>query len=266
MNQNNLSFEFKLFIIILTVTSIIKIWLANSIPITGDEAYFYLWGKNVDWGGFYDHPPMIGWILWLIQKVSSNILILRIPAIILWIVIAFGIMNLIKIFHKNSKEKSWLIGSLFLILPFTWSLNLITTDIPLIFFTFLSGYCFIRGEHSEKTYWFILCGIFLGLSLLSKYLAGLLVISYAIYYIQNKKNLKKIFIIFIIATPFILINMVWNSNNCWSNIIFNLINRNQEANFSLIYPIYYFILLLYLITPWASWFLIKQKNGKVIFK
>jgi hypothetical protein len=27
------------------------------------EAFFYQWGVYPDWG-YYDHPPMVGWLLW----------------------------------------------------------------------------------------------------------------------------------------------------------------------------------------------------------
>ena len=35
-----------------------RFWLAAVFPITGDEAYFTVWGLMPSWG-YYDHPPMV---------------------------------------------------------------------------------------------------------------------------------------------------------------------------------------------------------------
>jgi len=37
--------------------------LSAAVPFTGDEAYFTYWGVYADLG-YYDHPPMIGWLLY----------------------------------------------------------------------------------------------------------------------------------------------------------------------------------------------------------
>ncbi len=48
----------------------VKITLAAAIPITSDEAYFTLWGRFVGLG-YYDHPPMVGWLLYLMSFIGN---------------------------------------------------------------------------------------------------------------------------------------------------------------------------------------------------
>ena len=110
-----------LFLLILTITTAIKVWLAFSIPLIGDEAYFYQWGRHVDWGGFYDHPPMVGWWLWGLQQLSSSLLVLRLPAVLLWIAISYGMMDLLRRLQPGSEEKSWLLGPLCSSVSAPWS-------------------------------------------------------------------------------------------------------------------------------------------------
>ena len=43
------------------------------LPITADEAYYFSWGKQISFG-YYDHPPLIGWITSL-----TNTSTLRLP-------------------------------------------------------------------------------------------------------------------------------------------------------------------------------------------
>lgn len=247
----------QLFYGVLLVTSLLKLWLAISVPIIGDEAYFYQWGTQVDWGGFYDHPPMVGWILWALQQVSSQPLVLRAPAILLWIAIAFGMMDLVQRLQPEQADKRWLLGSLFLSLPFTWCLNFITTDTPLIFFLFFSGYVFLRSALTDSWRGYALCGALLGLALLSKYFAGLLAIAYAVYLLPRRGGIARLALIAVCALPFMLLNLAWNASHCWNNILFNLINRNQGAQFSLSHVAVYVLMLVYLVTPWTGWRLCK---------
>ena len=230
----------------------LKLWLAVAFPFTGDEAYFYQWGKHPDWGGFYDHPPMVGWWLWGLQQVSSHPLVLRLPAVLLWIAITLGMMDLFSRLLPEQSERRWLLGSLFLTLPFTWAFNLITTDTPLILFLFFSGYAFVRAEQENKWRWYAASGVLLGLALLSKYFAGLLAITYAIYLLPRRGGIARVLLVAVCALPFMLLNLAWNASHCWNNILFNLLNRNQDAHFSFLQVAQYFVMLAYLITPWTA--------------
>ena len=250
------------FILLLATTTLIKLWLAAVFPFTGDEAYFYQWGTHPDWGGFYDHPPMVGWWLWVMQKISSHPIVLRLPAVVLWISICFGMMDLVARINPGQVEQRWLLGSLFLTLPFTWALNFITTDTPLIFFLFFSGYAFIRAELSGKLRWDIACGVLLGLALLSKYFAGLLAITYAAYLLPRQRGLTRVVLIAAFALPFMALNLAWNSTHCWNNILFNLINRNQGAHFSASQIGSYLLMLIFLITPWSLLALVKTDQWR----
>ena len=46
----------------LVATLAFRAWLSVVVPFTGDEAYFLVWGQQPDIG-YYDHPPMVGWLL-----------------------------------------------------------------------------------------------------------------------------------------------------------------------------------------------------------
>lgn len=256
----------RLFFTVLILSTLLKIWLAAAIPLIGDEAYFYQWGVHVDWGGFYDHPPMAGWWLWALQQLSSHPLVLRLPAIALWIAICFGMMDMLPRLQahtgQQASERRWLLGSLFLLLPFSWGLNLITTDTPLILFLFFSGYAFLRAELDDSYRWYAAAGALLGLALLSKYFAGLLAIAYAVYLLPRRGGLPRLLVVALCALPFMLLNLAWNSTHCWNNILFNLMNRNQGSHFSLTTVGIYLVMMVYLVTPWTGWPLLKSRGWR----
>ena len=70
------------------ITSLFRLWFAWRLPITGDEAYFFYWGINPDWG-FYDHPPMVGWWLAALSALSHEPFWLRLPALLLPLILAW---------------------------------------------------------------------------------------------------------------------------------------------------------------------------------
>lgn len=61
----------------------VRLWIAAAMPITGDEAFFYWWGVYPDWG-YYDHPPMVGWLIWLMRTLFGEATwAIRLPVVLL---------------------------------------------------------------------------------------------------------------------------------------------------------------------------------------
>lgn len=244
------------------LTMLVKLWLAAYFPITGDEAFFYQWGVFPAWG-YSDHPPMVGWLIYVLNSVSSHPLSIRLFTVFLWSFIALGLIDLMRRLAPFQEGAAYRLGTLFLLLPFTWALNIVTTDTPLIFFIFLSGYCFIRGTLSQKTLWYVATGIFLGLALLSKYFAGLLAIAYFFYLFRSRRGWLNLIIIAVCSAPFFAINMAFNADHCWTNVMFNLINRNEKAHWSVVTVLEYIAMMVYLITPWVSFRLLRSRHTMI---
>jgi 4-amino-4-deoxy-L-arabinose transferase-like glycosyltransferase len=126
------------FYLALVLTLAFKFWLARTLPMTGDEAYFVYWGVYPDYG-FYDHPPMVGWILALLLQLSRAEWVLRLPVIVLPALVALGMLRYLL---RVDEDKAFAAALAFLLLPVNvWNV-LITTDTPLVLFSFLSALCF----------------------------------------------------------------------------------------------------------------------------
>lgn len=232
------------------ITLLIRMWLASAFPMTGDEAFFYQWGVFPAWG-YSDHPPMVGWLIYVLNAISGTPLSIRFFTLLMWGLIALGLVDLMKRLQPFQEGAAYWLGTLFLLMPFTLLLNFVTTDTPLIFFIFLSGYCFIRGVLSRHHLWSVACGIFLGLALLSKYFAGLLAIAYFVYLCRSRRGWIDLIIIALCSAPLFAITIVFNADHCWANVMFNLINRNEKAHWSWTTVAEYLAMLVYLLMPWV---------------
>jgi hypothetical protein len=261
-----------IFWFVLFLTLAIRLALAVAIPFTGDEAYFYSWGVNPDFG-FYDHPPMIGWIHALTRRISDAAWFLRLPALLVPTVLALAVVALAR---DAGEERAWLAGIGFALLPAEVLFALVTTDTPLILFATLSvvafaaalrreGAAVARGQGTPfPAGLYALAGVFLGLAFLSKYFAVLLGLAYVVFALVSplsEQRWRGVALVVACAIPFGLVNLAWNYGHCWSNILFNAYNRHGSAKPSPWTPLLYVVTLVYLLSPVLVWGLLRDRKA-----
>jgi len=244
------------FFLVLAATLLFRGWLAASAPVTADEAYFILWGKAPALG-YYDHPPLVGWMLAPLLALSDAPLWLRLPAVIAPALAALAVRAALGRWFDAGETRASLAGLAVLLVPMNvWNV-LVTTDTPLLVFSVAAMLAFARGAQRDSNGWFVAAGVLLGLAFLSKYFAVLLGFAFLVYCITNK-DLKPFMLVFAGGLPFGLLNLYWNYDACWSNVMFNAINRHDgagDAGLSWRTPLLYAASLAYLAAPlfWYAW-------------
>lgn len=247
----------SLFIWVVVITAFIKIWLAWFFPMTGDEAFFHLWSTDLNWG-YYDHPPMVGWWLWALSHVGNEPIVIRSLTMLLTTVVAFGVVLLAReLLPRDQESRAWLAGAVYLSMPVSWFAVFVTTDTPLIFFMGLAIYTYVKAIRAESGAGMFLAGCFLGLAFLSKYFAVLLGFAFGFHLLFQRQRFKYLFLLLAGVLPFASVNIAYNLHNCWNNIMFNLVNRHDDAQLGWGTVLTYLGMMLYLITPWALWSLLK---------
>ena len=236
------------FALALLLTLAFKFWLASALPMTGDEAYFIYWGVYPDYG-YYDHPPMIGWILALLLQLSRAEWMLRLPVIVLPALVALAMLQYLRPLDEN---KAYAAALAFLLLPVNvWNV-LITTDTPLVLFSFLSALSFAAALRRDSQALYAAAGAFLGLAFLSKYFAVLLGLAYLGFVLTQapgRRSWRGLAVIVAALLPFAALNAWWNTNHCWANLMFNVYNRHGDAGWSLRTPLLYALSVLYMLSP-----------------
>jgi hypothetical protein len=246
----------------LAATLVFRAWLAWALPMTGDEAYFLSWGRHPDWG-FYDHPPMVGWWLAPLLSVSDAEWVVRLPALLLPSVLALLARPALRAWFGATPAQADFAGVLLLLAPLSvWNV-LITTDTPLTLFAFASLLLFARAAQTGRAGVYLGAGVCLGLAFLSKYLAvllGLGFIAWAVFSPDVRGRWKGLGLVLLAALPFGLVNAWWNYEACWSNVMFNAINRHEGAGFSWRTPLLFGATLTYLFAPFA-WYAWKRRGA-----
>ena len=236
----------------------VKLALAWFLPITSDEAYFWTWGRHLDIN-YYDHPPMTGWIMALTSLLGHSIFFNRLFAILSGLVVAWGIHRLVKD-GFGASEKARLITLAFLAAPLHVLSVLITTDTALILFMALSGFTLFFALQRKRDRGVILSGVFWGLAILSKYFAGLLLpaVCGCLLLQKHDRRIRVLCLWIAGALPFIAFHLYANYLNCWTNVLFNIIDRNKTISFGFDDLLKFLLFQIYLATPWLLYYLARN--------
>ena len=241
----------------------LRLWISLSFPITGDEAFFYWWGVYPDWG-YYDHPPMVGWLIAVMRAtLGDSLWAIRLPAVLLPLLL--GAFLAWALAPLDRVRAAWAV-LFFWLAPINWLNVLITTDTPLMAWSVLSVALLLRADRRaqmDSTAWlqYALAGVFLGLAFLSKYFSVVLGLTYLVYFaLYRRERWPALLLLVLCALPGPAINLTYNMSHGWSNIMFNLYNRNEDAAFAWNKPLLYAAMLLYLATPVIAWLAWKQRS------
>lgn len=220
-----------------------------------DEAYYWKYQTQLDWG-YFDHPPMIAWLIKPGYALFGNELGVRFSIILLSLLLIYMLERLVN--PKNLKLFYALVSSIaifhfigFLALP----------DLPLLFFTttFFIAYNHFLEKSTFKNN--VLLAISIALLLYTKY-HGILVVFFTV--LSNVKLLKKrsFWVVAAIAILLYLPHLLWQYNNDWASFRFHLIERrynDYEAYFTLEYLIAQPIISGPLVGIPLMWFFFKTR-------
>lgn len=246
----------RFYFVCLLLTLAFRGWLGAVLPFTGDEAYFYWWGR-IPAGGFYDHPPMVGWWLAALIAVSEVEWWLRLPAILQPALLSAMLLAFLR---REVAPVRWGTASLVLLAPASVLDVLITTDIPLVYFSVASALVFLHAQARRAMPAFALAGLLLGGAFLSKYFSVLLGLAYVAWAAWRPAAWKwrGLALLVLCALPAGLYNAWWNSQHCWANVMFNVFNRHGNAHLSWETPLLYIAMTVWLLTPMVSWRLLRM--------
>ena len=215
----------KYLFILLSVSALIRGFLAAFVELGNDEVYYWTYAMFPDLSHF-DHPPMVGFF---IQLFSGNLLFtseffLRLSSVISMTVNTY----LIYLIGKEVKNEQTGFYSALLytasVYAFVITGIFILPDTPLSIFTFLSVLFFVKYFKEETPRYLIFAGLFAGLAMLSKYSGAFIWIGVGLYVIfYSRKEFKNpyMYLSLIISALCLSPVLVWNINNEFISFTFH---------------------------------------------
>lgn len=217
--------------IFLSITTVIRILLANLFPLTADESYYWLWSKHLS-TAYVDHPPMVAFVNYLMTLGTENLFMVRLGAVLITFLVSIFIYLIAKDIF-NEKVAFWSVV-LFQLLPHfvvVWLTQFV--ELPLALFWTLSLLLLtkiFRAQNFElrtpnSGLWY-LSGIFVGLGCLSKYTMFLFWPCLLIYFWLSPEDRvwlkrKELYLCLFISLALFLPVIIWNAQNSWTSFTFH---------------------------------------------
>jgi len=218
---------------------LISAMLQIAVPITGDEAYFIAWGKSFQWG-YYDHPPVPGWISYTLWQVDDLIGLPRHGALHR---LFSGLMGLASVYLILSRlrlhglvMRPVFAAGVFVAVPGVLILfNLYLNDSVLAFFSLLFVLAVDTAFRARRNVLLalILAALAFDLVLLTKYNGALVYLGMLAGFLSWPAGRRFLFgrfvVISLLALPVFLAHLWWNADHCSVNLAFNFGFRSIHA-------------------------------------
>lgn len=154
---------------------LIKLIVAAALPLTNDEAYYWVWSKHMQLS-FFDHPPMVAWLYWLGDFVKFFPGSVRWPGVLL-VHAGLGLwLKILKPYLNEDQRRMWL--WLALLSPLVGgSAIVVTPDVPLMFFYAAALWMFVKWDAKPNWLLSLAFGLTMGLGFTGKYMMVLFALS-----------------------------------------------------------------------------------------
>lgn len=248
-----------------TLILAIKIITSVLLPVSADEAYYWVWSKHLSLS-YFDHPPMIAYLIKLAEPLGTSYPFFRWPILIMGHAQFLIWYKILKEFFsfEEKQTKAWLIlSSCFPILGL--GTLIATPDVPLLFFWSLSFYFFLRAISSRHLIDYTFLGVSLGLGFCSKYHIVLFLFCILSYLIFAKKwstvNPKGVFLAIIVGILTCTPVLYWNYEHDWLSFKFQLTHGLQGKRWKLYWPVSYILGQIALLSPFFLWVYFKNRKS-----
>ncbi|ARO86454.1 dolichyl-phosphate beta-D-mannosyltransferase [Nitrosospira lacus] len=208
-------------VVLIILLRLIYVGEGQLIP---DEAYYWNYAQHMDLS-FYDHPPMVAWLIWLGTAIAGNNEFgVRIGAFVSGLVT----MGYLYALARNLYDKSTGMRTVLLlaILPFSFATGmLMTADAPVIAAWAATLYYMERALIAGRSSAWLGMGIAFGLGLLSKYTLGLLGIAALLFVILDPTARRWMrrphpYLAAMLALLLFSPVIIWNMEHQWASLSF----------------------------------------------
>ncbi|MCH9633566.1 MAG: hypothetical protein S4CHLAM7_02940 [Chlamydiae bacterium] len=255
----------KRYLILLSCLLLIKaLWAcyeiaSGYIPLNPEEAQYWTWSQNLDYG-FYSKPPGIAWQIWLgCQLFGQNEMGVRFLSVVFSMLTSFAIYLLAYCMGGTGRLAFWSAIILSLSPIGLMGTFAATTDVGFILFWSLALCPLLWGLHKKKPPNFYLVGLFILLGSLFKWPIYILwPIIVATCLVNRSFYHRSLWIGIAISFIGLAPSIIWNASHEWAtfrHVFTQSAGGTSKSNFwdffgaqfGVLSPIYFILLLLSLL-------------------
>ncbi|MFA1672155.1 glycosyltransferase family 39 protein [Rhizobium mongolense] len=202
----------------------LRLLYQGAIDLMPQEAYYWRYAQYPAWG-YFDHPPMVAWLIWLGTAVFGDTEFgVRIGATLCWLVTAYFAFRFADgLFGRMTAFLTLLLLS---VLPFFFMIGTVTTpDAPLTAAWAGALYFLQRAILQNRPQAWLRAGVCIGLGMLSKYTIALLgpaTLVFLVLHPMHRRGLLTKWPYLGAVLAFVLFSPViaWNARHDWASFQF----------------------------------------------
>jgi hypothetical protein len=236
----------KFFLIGVAALLILNLFQATFTDLLDDEAYYWMYSQHLDWG-YYDHPPMVAWVITAGYSLFHNTLGVRLFSVAA-ITLCAGILYILQQPRNPTR----------LILIFL-SCGLVqfggifaAPDVPLVLFSAI--YLLLYQRYLQRPTWKLATGLGICMAALlySKY-NGILLIGFCLLsnlrLLTDKKFLAAAFLGALLFAP----HLYWQYTHGFPSLQYDLSDRYSRTSYQFSFTTDYVLGQLFLFGPLVGW-------------
>ncbi len=243
---------------------LLRVAVAALWPLTGDEAYHWEWSRNPDWG-FYDHPPLHAWTVWLATCLGTSEFTVRLPSVIVGLVTALlarsGARALAADFGLDDPARiraGFTAGALVMLMPIAAGIGSYATGDALVSLAWLAA-ILLLGRMSARPAavplsWWVGLGVVMGLGLQAKFLFapfGVLALAWVLADRERRRWLATPgpWLAGALALAVVAPLVLWNARHGWATFAFNFEARQHAWQFKPLEPVIFVVSQILVASP-----------------
>jgi 4-amino-4-deoxy-L-arabinose transferase-like glycosyltransferase len=222
-------------VLIVLALVLLRLVAAAWTPLTFDEAYYWIWSKNLAFG-YYDHPPGVALVVRLGTMIAGDTeLGVRLRSILLALPMSFAVYRTAEILFGGRRVATTATILLNVTLMAAVGTLIVTPDSPLLVASSFVLFFLAKVLESGRGAWWLAVGAAVGVALLSKYTAMFFGPAILIWLISVPK-LRRWLLSFwlylggLVALMVFSPVVVWNADHHWVSFIKQL-GRSQVTDF-----------------------------------
>jgi 4-amino-4-deoxy-L-arabinose transferase-like glycosyltransferase len=225
---------------IVAVATVIRLALALAVPLFPDEAYYWDWSRRLA-PGYFDHPPVIAWLVRFGTLVfGATRFGVRVGPILAGTGCALAVIRIARSLSGDAAAR--LAALVFVTMPIVAVGSVLATpDLPMLCAAAWTLYAVLRalglparahdadapsdGAHALR--WWVIAGVAIGFAMASKYTAVLIPVGIGLAFVfhgrlQNRFGQPGPYAAVVVATLVMLPVLWWNFTHDWVSFRFQL--------------------------------------------
>ncbi|MDT8414122.1 MAG: glycosyltransferase family 39 protein [Flavobacteriaceae bacterium] len=255
----------KILMVFLLMLLVVNLFQGAFTNLLYDEAYYWYFAQNLDWG-YFDHPPMVALWIFIGNLFFDGTLGIRLISSLSFVVTFWLIWKMID--HPDKKQFQWL----FILIVSGMALFntygfFMVPDTPLVFFGALFLYAYKRFLEENAWRYALLLSVSMAGLMYSKYHGVLLIFFVLLSHYKIFLN-KRFLIAATLALILYLPHLYWLYENDFVSVQYHLFDRNRHGYRSKNHWNYLIdqIAIGGLLSPFVYWAVVKMKSKNVFEK